>query len=218
MSCCILNTRRSPRITSSHGLVFRGLPLPLCPSPTTSLPFITQLFFVLFSTYSNHLCMQFLILPNPRRYLNSSEDFVPFLCHITHPLLLSCHFYPHLSTPLLSLPRSHYHGEQHSWHMLYLSLPIVHRQKFPKFLPAAMLYSTPAAALIISLKQQHLSTTSKDLLLTKDSAGLISPVHFLHSTYPSCCCTSLMHAMFTINTEDGVATNPFLTYRVWPSI
>ena len=54
----------------------------LCPSTTISLHFFTQLSFSIISTCPNQLClplcMQFLMLTNPRRSLNSSEDFQPF--------------------------------------------------------------------------------------------------------------------------------------------
>ena len=64
------------------------------------------------STYS------FLMFTNPRWSLNLSEDFSVTL-HIHHTIIIS--------NPLLSIHRSHYHREQHSWHVWNI-LPFVHSE------------------------------------------------------------------------------------------
>ena len=119
-SCCIFNTRRPS---------FR-LPLPLIPSTTISLHFFIQLSLSILSTCPNHLrlplCFQFLILTWGHLSTHYKTLF-PSVSHCT-TTAPSCHFSSAVSTPLLSLPRSHYHKEQeeHSWHSENsLEVPVV---------------------------------------------------------------------------------------------
>ena len=106
--CCIFNTLRWPRITSS--LVFRSLPLPLCPSTTTSLlyPAVCPFFQHVQTTSVYPFVCSFLCLTTSTR----QKTLYPSVSHYTSTLLPSCHFFPALSSSL-SLPMSHHYREQH---------------------------------------------------------------------------------------------------------
>ena len=116
---------RSPRTTSSQ--VFRGLPVPY-PSATISLHFFTQQSLSIVLTCPNHLslCMQCLML-TPGDPSTRQKTFHPSLSHYTSTIP-SCHLSPALRSPLLSLPRSHYHREQHSW-QAWKRLPFVRSEE-----------------------------------------------------------------------------------------
>ena len=70
---CIFNTLRSPRISSSQ----------------ISLHFFTQLSLSTIPTWQNHLslplCMQFLMLTNPKPIYQLARRLSILHCHITHP-------------------------------------------------------------------------------------------------------------------------------------
>ena len=150
---CITSSMSFPPMSFYYNLP--TLFLPNCPCPFFHMskpPLSTPLYAV---SYAYH----------PRWSLNSSEDFLFFsvTLHIHRTIII--HSCPALPSPLLPLPRPHYHTEQHSSHT-WTILPFVSSENslevskgrssltifHPHLIPATMLSSTPLAALITSPK------------------------------------------------------------------
>ena len=65
------------------------------------------------TTFVYPFVCSFLCLPKPGDLSTCQNTFYPLVSHYTTTIPPSCHFSPALPSPLLSLPRSHYHREQH---------------------------------------------------------------------------------------------------------